>query len=48
MTPFAQAPLDRNLVTPGVVMAWGGDGEQESDSCVSPSGENFFQANQLR
>ncbi len=28
MTPLAQAPLNRNLlVTPGIVMAWGGDGE---------------------
>ncbi len=29
-------------------MAQGGDGEQESDSCVSPFGKNFFQVNPLR
>ncbi len=49
MTPLAQAPLNRNLlVTPGIVMAQGGDGEQESDSCVSPLCKNFFQVNPLR
>jgi hypothetical protein len=49
MTPLAQAPLERNLlVTPGIVMTLGVDGEQESDSCVSPSDKNFFQVNQFR
>jgi hypothetical protein len=44
MTSLAQAPLDSNpLVPPGIVMAWGGEGEQDSESCVSPSSKNFFE-----
>jgi hypothetical protein len=44
MTSLAQVPLDSNpLATPGIVMAWGGEGEQESESYVSPSSKNFFE-----
>ncbi len=49
MTPLPQAPLDRYpLVTPNIFMAWGGEGEQESESCVSPFSKNFIEVDQFR